>query len=348
MRSKRFLRAWIFSIVLIAGTSLIYSSAFGQFSQDVSISGGNLFSTYSLDSSLFISPFLQTSAYSSTQVNPFSTSTLDSSLYVSPLVQSSSYSSSVTNPFAAASSEYSTYHDLFSTSYDQSSSYQNILGFGYSTGSSFSAGPFSTSAGGYSSFMAPGSSYSSEYDVSQNLFGGSSHYENSLVLPWTTYGSEVTSSYGLDAFPFATEFSGSSVAVGTPTVFSGPLTGFNRTSEGIANLIYYAPISAQLDQVLGDRPMYTAEGMPFYATASYFNPYNASNYYFAPGVKTSTTGITPGGVMGPPAVISTGSYVGVSGPAGVGLGGAGGGTGSPAAGGISAAGFSAVSYGIMP
>jgi len=334
MKSRWFLRVWMFGFVCIAASCLICSLAFGQFSQDVSVSWGNLFSNYSLDSSL----------------------------YLSPLLQSSSYSSTLTNPFATVSNEYSSYKDILSTSFNQSTSYQNIFGFGYSGGSSLYSDPFYTSAGGYSTIMAPGSSYSSEYNTSQSLLGGSSHYENSLILPWTTYSSDITSSYGIDAWPYGTTFSGSSVAVGTPTVFSGFLTGFDRASEGVANLVAYAPISAQMDLALGAKPMYTAEGMPFYATASYFNPYNASNYYFAPGVKTSSVGTIPGGIVGSSSVVTGAGYVagttigggivggglggGIVGGGGLVGGGVGlgsvGGTGSPAAGGFSAAGFSAV------
>ena len=186
----------------------------------------------------------------------------------------------------------------------------------------------------------------------------------------------------MDAWPYLNTFSGTSVALGTPTIYSG----LGRYGEGIADLMSYAPISAQLDQALGNQPMYTSEGMPFYATASYFNPYNESNYYFAPGVQTTVAGVTPnvitgssslvtgtatgrlGGIAGYSGVVgggysgggysgyggvgggyggyagAGGGYGGYAGGGGYGGGVAIGGTGSPAAGGFSAAGFSSVVY----
>ena len=294
MKNKGFLKVWIFSLMCMAAAGLICSSAFGQISQSISSEWGNLFSSNTLDSSIFISPLVQSSSYALTSANPFNSYSLNSSSSVSPFAQSSSYSSTTTNPFATTSNQSSSSTDLFSTSWDQSSSFQNAFGFGYSTGSNFYTDPLHTTGGGYVNVGAPGSSYSSEYDYSRSPLGGSSSSENSLVLPWTTYSSEISTSYGMDAWPYVDTFSGTSVALGTPTIYSG----LGRYGEGIANLVSYAPVSAQMDQVLGDRPMYTAEGMPFYATASYFNPYNASNYYFAPGVQTSVAGVTPGGGYG--------------------------------------------------
>ncbi|MEW5800639.1 MAG: hypothetical protein AB1847_00910 [bacterium] len=315
MSNKWFLKAWIYSLASMAVAGLICSSAFGQITQTISLGGGNLFSSYTLDSSLFLSP----------------------------LAQSSSYSSTTTNLFATTSSQSSSYTDLFSTSWDNSYSYQNAFGLNYSTGSNFYSDPLLNSGGAYVNIGAPGSMYSSEYSYSNSILGGSSSYENSLVLPWTVYSSDVSTSYGMSSWPFTSTYSGASVALGTPTIYSG----LGRYGEGIANLVSYAPISAQLDQALGDRPMYTADGMPFYATASYFNPYNASNYYFAPGVKTSAGGMTPAGYAGSASWVTGASASGVSGYPGGGYTGGGytGGTGgSPAAGGFSAGGFSSIVY----
>jgi len=369
MGKKWFLKVWIFSLMCMAAAGLVDTCAFGQISQDISVSAGNLFNSYNLDSSLFVGPLVQSSSYSSTVTSPFNSYSLDSSLFVSPVVQSSSYNSTVTNPLATISNQSSSYTDLFSTSWNQSANYQNAFGFGYSAGSNLSHDLFSTAGGQYVNIMAPGSLYSSEHDYSNSIWGGSNHSENTLILPWTTYSSDIATSYGMDAWPYLTTFSGSSVALGTPTVFSG----FGRYGEGIANLVSYAPISAQLDQILGNQPMYTPEGMPFYATASFFNPYNPSNYYFAPGVKTVAGGLTPAGIAGSsswvtgsaaggiglpvaagyPGVgavgypgVGAGGFRGVGGGGaaiGGGIGGVGGiGGGSPVAGGVSPGTFSAI------
>jgi len=300
MKNKGFLKVWIFSLMCMAATGLICSSAFGQVSQSISSEWGNLFSSNTLNSSIFISPLAQSSTYALTTSNPFNSYSLNSSSSVTPFAQSSSYSSTTANPFATTSNQYSSSADLFSRSWDQSSSSQNAFGFGYSTGSNFYTDPLHTTGGGYVNVGAPGSLYSSGYDFSRNPLGGTSSSENTLVLPWTTYSSEISTSYGMDAFPYVDTFSGTSLALGTPTIYSG----LGRYGEGIANLVSYAPVSAQLDQVLGDRPMYTDDGMPFYATASYWNPYNESNYYFAPEIKTTVAGVTPSGMTGSSSLVT--------------------------------------------
>jgi len=366
MQNKGFLKVWIFSFMCMAAAGLICSPAFGQISQDISTQWGNLFGSNSLNSSIFISPLVQSSSYALTSANPFNSYSLNSSTFNSPLAQNSSYSSTTSNLFATTSNQFSSSADLFSRSWDQSSSSLNAFGFGSSTGSNFYTDPLLTTGGGYSNMLAPGSMYSNSYDFSRNPLGGSSSSSNSLVLPWTTYSSEVSTNYGMNAWPYTDTFSGASLALGTPTIYSG----FGRYGEGIANLVSYAPVSAQMDQALGNQPMYTAEGMPFYATASYFNPYNASNYYFAPGAQTSFAGVAPnmmtgssslvtgastarlGGVAGYSGVVgggyTGGGYAGYAG-AGGGYPGGGyaggvtaGGMGSPAAGGFSAAGFSSI------
>jgi hypothetical protein len=381
MKNKGFLKVWIFSLMGMAAAGLICSSAFGQITQTISSQWGNLLNSNSLNSSIFISPLAQSSTYALTTANPFSSSSVNSSTYASPFAQGSSYSSTTANPFATTSNQLSSSSNLFSTAWDQSSSYQNAFGFGYSTGSDFYTDPFHTTGGGYVNVGAPGSSYSSASDYSRTPLGGSSSSSESLILPWTTYASDVSTSYGMDAFPYTNTFSGTSLAVGTPTIYSG----LGRYGEGIANLVSYAPISGQLDQMLGNQVMYTSEGMPFVPTASYFNPYNESNYFFAPGVQTTVAGVMPtagvgssslvtgtatarlGGIAGYSGVVGGGytgggygGYAGYGGYGGAGGGypgagggyaGAGGGypgglavggTGSPAAGGFSAAGFSAV------
>jgi hypothetical protein len=347
MSSKWFLKVWIFSFACMAGIGLISSTVFGQISQDISIGYGTPFGSYTLDSNAFISPFLQTSSYAST----------------------------MTNPFAMVSNQSSYYGDLLSTASDRSFAYSNIFGFNYSTGTNMYADPFYTTGGQYLNIGAPGSLYSSEYDYTRSIAGGGTHYENTLVLPWSTFSADVSTSYGLVGMIPATGYSASSLSLGTPTAFSS----LGRYGEGVANLVAYAPISAQMDRALGDNPMYTAEGMKFYGTASYFNTYSPSNWFFAPGAKIVTGG-TIGGIGGSTSLstggvgyrggfgggyvgggysgsglggggygggYSGGGYVGGGlGAGGLGGGGFSGGTGSPATtSGFSAAGFAATIYG---
>ncbi len=207
------------------------------------------------------------------------------------------YEFTATNPLYTMSNEEFYSNDFFSVSAGQDMSYSDIFGFNFSLGSSFYTDPFQSTGLDYSSFGVPGGFYTDEYDYLYTAWGGNEHREGGLVLPWTQYAYDINSAYGAYAAPFLEAYTGASVAYGmlTPFDWLGP------EASGIMNLISYAPMAAQMDRVLGNQMMFTAQGMPFIATASYFNPYsNGSNWFFPAGVSSAFAGaaFTPTGGIG--------------------------------------------------
>ncbi len=209
--------------------------------------------------------------------------------------QNYSYDYTMTNPLVDVWSSGDFYNNFLFTSFDQDYSYSDIFGVNYATGTDYYADLLSSQGSTYTAANLPGSGFSIEYAYDNSTLGYENSYAGSITTPWFHYDSAVTASSGFGIVPtmagymplMSSAYTSTSNAYGTPTIWS--LSG-NRAYEGQMALVANAPYSAQMDRYLGDNVMYTAQGMPFYGTASYFNPYSTSNWFF-PARSTSYTAV---------------------------------------------------------
>lgn len=263
MRNKWFNKTWIISFTALALISITYSGAVAQFEQNLNIS----------------------------YETPFNSYLVDSSVYTSLFAQNYDFSSNFTNPYVAVSSQSFGYQDLFSKSSENSFNYDNIFGYSLSSGDNSYIDPFYQKAGNYLNISSLGGSFSGEYGYTQTALGGTSQFANSFSNPWTSYSSSGSVGYGTGLVPFlggvlpvhTSSYVGASTSYGIPTLFAG------LPSEAAAtmSLIAYAPYTTQMDRVLGNQIMYTAEGMPFVPLSSYYNPHNSSHWFFDSGAKVN-------------------------------------------------------------
>ena len=263
MKNKWFLKGFMFSLAFMAIIVLTYSasSGFWPYTEDYSFSLDTLFTDYNFDTSLYLSPLLQLSDYTQT----------------------------FTNPYANVASTGSYYSDTFSTAGEQSFMYSNIFGYELDIGSYMYADPFYTRGGEHIYAGTLGASFAAQHDYTQHLFGGTDYYGSAVDLPWAHWSADYSTAYGTDAGLFGQVTAGSSMAYGKIT----PYSFANPDVAAIYNLIAYAPVTTQMDMAMGDTLMVTAEGMPFYPVASYYNPYGGpfgSNWLFQQGMDAYASG----------------------------------------------------------
>jgi hypothetical protein len=140
-------------------------------------------------------------------------------------------------------------------------------------------------------YLTPIGGFTSGQTFALSPFGGGSSVRGEILLPWTYYGSEISTAFEAGAVPgtfglIPTATYGISAqheAFGIPTAFH--MTGLNPDVAGQLALAAYAPFTAAMDRALGNVYMYTEQGMPFIAAASYYNPdsYGGSNWFFPAG-----------------------------------------------------------------
>ena len=264
MKNKWFLKGFMFCLAFMAIIVLTYTASFGYYggvpySQETSFQTGNLFSNYNLDTSFYSTFGLQTS----------------------------SYNENFANPYATLSSTGSTYNDMFSTAGEQSFNYNNIFGFSLDMGSYSYQDPVFATSGEHVYAGTAFASFGSEYDITQSVVGGSFQAGSYFDAPWTHYESEYAAGYGMSTFPYGQAAGGASIAYGKNPMFS-----FNPEISGLMGLITYGSSMTEIGRAMGDTPMYTSDGMAFYGNPYYFNPYNASGWFFDAGVTTNTV-VTP-------------------------------------------------------
>jgi len=260
MKNKWFLKGFMFCLAFMAIIVLTYTASSGYYglpySQETSFQTGNLFSNYNLDSSLYSAFGLQTSSY-----NEF-----------------------FSNPFLNISNTGSFYLDPISAATEQNFTYNNTLfGVSFETGSYGYQDPFLAASGQHTYAGTPVASFESNYDIMQSVAGSSFQAGSSFDSAWTHYESQ----YAMNASPFGQIAGGASMAYG-----KNPMLSLNPEISGLMSLILFTP-SAEIGRAMGDTPMYTSEGMEFYGNPYYFNPYNASGWYFDAGVQSSTVASTP-------------------------------------------------------
>jgi hypothetical protein len=155
--------------------------------------------------------------------------------------------------------------------------------FGFPQFSGFSL-DYATPIGGFSAGQA----------FTLSPAGGSYHVGGELLLPWTYYGTSIDTSFGRGVVPGPFGFiptarygiSTQHEAFGIPTPLHA--TGLHPDVAGQLTLAASAPYTAALDRALSNVYMFTEQGMPFIAVASYFNPdsYGGSNYFFPAGASS--------------------------------------------------------------
>ncbi|MGA1791305.1 MAG: hypothetical protein ACMUIM_07450 [bacterium] len=140
-------------------------------------------------------------------------------------------------------------------------------------------------------YMTPIGGFTSGQTFASSPFGGASSVRGELLLPWTYYGTQISTAFDTGAVPgpfglIPTATFGISAqheAFGIPTAFH--MTGLHPDVAGQLALAAYAPFTAAMDRALGNVYMFTEQGMPFIAAASYYNPdsYGGSNWFFPAG-----------------------------------------------------------------
>ena len=258
MKNKWFLKGFVFCLAFMAIIILTYTASFGYYnvpySQETSFQTGNLFSDYNFDSSLYSTFGLQTS----------------------------SWNENFTNPYVNVSSTGSTYNDMFSSAGEQSFMYNNVFGFSLDMGSYSYQDPIFSAGGEHLNVGTPIASFGSDYDYTRSIAGGSVQVGSYFDAPWTHYESEYAAGYGMNTFPYGQAAGGASIAYGKNPMFS-----LNPEISGLMSLITYGPGMTDIGRAMGNEMMYTSEGMGFYGNPYYFNPYNASGWYFDAGVQSS-------------------------------------------------------------
>ncbi|MBN2372181.1 hypothetical protein JXL19_00130 [bacterium] len=278
MFKKRFLRVLIYNLLFGLGICLISSvPVFSYY-------GAGIFPT--------------TGQLSVVQNTPFSSSTLNSSLYADLATFYQTQSTSLLNPFMQLGTNSLIYRDPLSQAYANTMNYSNIFGVSLQQGQGLYADPFYMTGGKYLNYTSPNTGLSFDQAFAQSPFGGSTHVSSSLVMPWASYGTSIDTVHaaGLTATLFGVMPSSSSglsishAAYGTPTVFN--LTGLHPDVAGQLAVHAYSPETSALNMYLRDNYMYTEQGMPFIANASYYNPdsYGGSNWYFPAKLSYLETG----------------------------------------------------------
>ena len=205
---------------------------------------------------------------------------------------------SFTNPFASYATTSANYRDFFSQASAGTMSYESIFGVSLNQGYGSYSDPFMATGGSYIDYKSPISSIHFDQGFMATQFGATTHVSGGFSTPWTTIGSsfDTVSGRGIVgtiAGPMlATSYgiSGQHFAFGTPTGFE--MAGMHPAAAGQLAVHAFAHEGAAMDRILANQYMYTKEGMPYIATASYFNPDSlGSNYFFAADASSFETGV---------------------------------------------------------
>jgi len=233
------------------------------------------------------------------QNTPFYQSTLAAYSYQDLFSLYNTRATSLTNPFSNISTTGMVYADPFSQAGAQTMSYSNIFGTSLNTGQGYYRDPFYTTGGQYINYSSLGGGFSSDMAYSASPFGGTTHVSSELALPWTYYGTSIDTAWGMGTVGFMPVSSvGASVqhaAFGTPTIYN--MMGLSPDVAGSLAVHAYSPETATMNRYLSDVYMFTEEGMPFIANASYFNAntLGGSNWYFPGEISSYETGSVSAG-----------------------------------------------------
>jgi hypothetical protein len=170
--------------------------------------------------------------------------------------------------------------------------------FGYNANQSYLVGPFSSQSN-QDILMTTytGSSFGTFQRSTVNPLGSTSSTFSELKLPWVTVSTNISASQNVGTMGFIPVQSASVKIQSQVSSEDNPYAGMNPHVAGIYALRDNAVAGFALDKVLAEQPMYTGDGQKYYGTASYYNPYNESGYYFSNQNTTSIDQVTTvGGV----------------------------------------------------
>jgi hypothetical protein len=232
------------------------------------------------------------------QNNPFSQSTLDASLYRDLTTLYQTQSTSVLNPFMQLGTESMAYLDPYSQAYAKTMDYSNLFGVSLRQGEGFYQDMFYMTGGKYIDYSSLNTGFSFDQAFAKTPFEVATHVSSGLTTPWTHYGTTIDTVHGagVTATLFGLMPASSSrlsiqhMAVGTPTVFN--LAGMHPDAAGQLAVHAYSSETAAMNRYLSNQYMYTKEGMPFIANASYYNPdsLGGSNWYFPGEISYTEVG----------------------------------------------------------
>ncbi|MGA1824179.1 MAG: hypothetical protein ACMUIP_05890 [bacterium] len=165
--------------------------------------------------------------------------------------------------------------------------------FNYNANQSYLVGPFSSQSNEDTLITTyTGSSFGTFQRSSFNPLGTTSSTFSELKLPWVTVSTNISTSQNVGSIGFVPVQSASVKIQSQVSSQDNPYAGMNPHVAGIYALRDNALAGFALDKVLAEKPMYTGDGQKYYATASYYNPYNDSGYYFSNQTSTYIDQVT--------------------------------------------------------